>query len=116
MSKWALYLGSVLIEVKYLTEILRAKPTWKLDIPCWILDIKRGFSIAREASFFTVTTTGVEPAHPKGHYPLKVARLPIPPRGQFTRHSLFICRNLEEDSGEGGCLFALKPHKIVRIF
>lgn len=30
-----------------------------------------------------MTTTGVEPAHPKGHYPLKVARLPIPPRGQF---------------------------------
>jgi hypothetical protein len=30
-----------------------------------------------------VTTTGVEPAHPYGHYPLKVARLPIPPRGQM---------------------------------
>ena len=26
-------------------------------------------------------TTGVEPARPKEHYPLKVARLPIPPRG-----------------------------------
>ncbi len=31
-------------------------------------------------SFF-VPTTGVEPARPCEHYPLKVACLPIPPRG-----------------------------------
>lgn len=29
-----------------------------------------------------VPTTGVEPARPFEHYPLKVACLPIPPRGQ----------------------------------
>tara|TARA_R110002049_G_scaffold231447_5_gene403856 strand:- start:1138 stop:1329 length:192 start_codon:yes stop_codon:yes gene_type:complete len=28
-----------------------------------------------------VPTTGVEPARSYKHYPLKVARLPIPPRG-----------------------------------
>lgn len=31
--------------------------------------------------FFSVPTTGVEPARPYEHYPLKVACLPIPPRG-----------------------------------
>ena len=32
-------------------------------------------------SFLFVSTTGVEPAREYSHYPLKVARLPIPPRG-----------------------------------
>ena len=32
--------------------------------------------------FTNVSTTGVEPARANAHYPLKVARLPIPPRGQ----------------------------------
>jgi hypothetical protein len=31
--------------------------------------------------FLLVPTTGVEPARPYGHIPLKDARLPIPPRG-----------------------------------
>lgn len=31
-------------------------------------------------AYILVLTTGVEPAHPNGHYPLKVACLPIPPR------------------------------------
>lgn len=31
--------------------------------------------------FYNVPTTGFEPAHPLGHYHLKVARLPISPRG-----------------------------------
>ena len=30
-----------------------------------------------------MSTTGVEPARADAHYPLKVARLPIPPRGHF---------------------------------
>ncbi len=29
-----------------------------------------------------VPRAGVEPARPYGHYPLKIARLPIPPPGQ----------------------------------
>ncbi len=29
-----------------------------------------------------VPRTGLEPARPEGHYPLKVACLPIPPPGQ----------------------------------
>ncbi len=32
-----------------------------------------------------VPTTGVEPARPCEHYPLKVACLPIPPRGPKIR-------------------------------
>ncbi len=32
-----------------------------------------------------VSTTGVEPARPYGHIPLKDARLPIPPRGHLFR-------------------------------
>ena len=31
--------------------------------------------------YFYVSTTGVEPARANAHYPLKVARLPISPRG-----------------------------------
>ena len=36
--------------------------------------------------FFLVSTTGVEPARANAHYPLKVARLPIPPRGQIAEN------------------------------
>jgi hypothetical protein len=45
-----------------------------------------------------VTTTGVEPAHPKGHYPLKVARLPIPPRG---RRNIAFVESGGKDTGIG---------------
>ena len=39
--------------------------------------------ILQDVCLFTnVSTTGVEPARANAHYPLKVARLPIPPRGQ----------------------------------
>lgn len=31
-------------------------------------------------AYILVLTTGIEPAYPNGHYPLKVACLPIPPR------------------------------------
>lgn len=42
-----------------------------------IIKIKK----VRPKSNLFVPTTGVEPARPYEHYPLKVACLPIPPRG-----------------------------------
>ena len=41
--------------------------------------------------FVFVSTTGVEPARANAHYPLKVARLPIPPRGQLFNEVAPLC-------------------------
>ena len=46
------------------------------------LNTKKHFAHAKCFFVFaSVSTTGVEPARANAHYPLKVARLPIPPRG-----------------------------------
>ncbi len=48
-----------------------------------IIEENRGNKEKNRSIAVFVPTTGVEPARPFEHYPLKVACLPIPPRGLF---------------------------------
>gem|GEM_PF-2173528 len=82
MSKWSLPLGNVLVETKYLTRIPRTEPIWTLDIPCRILDIKKGFPIARKAFFYcdhdwSRTSTSVRTLPPQSSASTNSATWPI---------------------------------------
>ena len=46
-----------------------------------------GHDKSRLSSAFSVSRTGLEPARDNSHYPLKVARLPVPPPGHIASAS-----------------------------
>jgi hypothetical protein len=62
--------------------------------------------------FQTVSTTGVEPARANAHYPLKVARLPIPPR----RHMFLNSRLRHYARYSGGIQGIKKPMAVPWVF
>lgn len=56
-----------------------------------IPDTEKPRAMARGFSVYFVSRTGLEPARDNSHYPLKVARLPLPPPGHTRMRVRLLC-------------------------